>query len=86
MQKSQTSNCCAIPGYDVQFNTWNSMDTAPEKGKRVLIKSRDGEVNVGYRDSSLENINVYLLLQFEINGHPFKFNILDPIQWKEIPY
>ena len=76
----------ALPGVEVIYNTWQSMDTAPEKGKRVLIKSRDGEVHVGYRDSSLDNVNVYLLMEVKINELPLKFNILDPIEWKEIPY
>lgn len=62
---------------------WKSIDSPPPAGKRVLVKSKDGEINIGHLDS--ENNTLWIAFTLEIAGRNYKFNIKEPIEWKHIP-
>lgn len=62
---------------------WNSIEEPPELNKRVLVKSKSGEVNIAHLDPEEENL--WVTFAIEISGKLFKFKVLEPDSWKEIP-
>lgn len=64
---------------------WISVNNPPPRSKRVLVKSKDGSVNIGHLDPELENLNIWIAYMMEIGEKTYKFNILEPIEWREIP-
>ncbi len=62
---------------------WISIENPPEKGKRVLVKSKDGEINIGHLDKEVDD--VWTAFMIEIGGKVYKFNIKEPSQWKNLP-
>lgn len=63
---------------------WKSINEPPEKGYRVLVKSKDGQVSIGHLDKEVADIWVAFTL--DIDGKTYKFNIKEPDLWKPIPY
>lgn len=62
---------------------WISIEYPPEKGKRVLVKSKDGEINIGHVDTEVEGL--WTAFMIEIGGKIYKFNIKEPFQWRDLP-
>lgn len=62
---------------------WVSVDNPPEKGKRVLVKSKDGEINIGHVDT--EVVGLWTAFMIEIGGKVYKFNIKEPFEWTNLP-
>lgn len=70
-------------GDEPMYQGWTSIDNPPEKGKRVLVRSKDGEVNIGHLDN--EVVDLWIAFTLEISGKHYKFNIKEPYQWKPLP-
>lgn len=66
-------------------NHWKSVKSPPEKGRRVLVKNMNGDINVAHLDESLQNIDLWIVFKIEINAQEYKFNVIEPLEWKEIP-
>lgn len=66
-------------------NSWDFLKTLPPRGKRVLVKSEGGEINIGHLDPDFDNLDLWLAYTIELAGKRYKFNIKSVIAWKEIP-
>lgn len=76
-----------------RITEWTSIEHSPSEGKRVLIRSKDKGVNIGHlckgktiSDSDKEPEKDYFVaFTFSVNEKEFKFIILEPVEWRDIP-
>lgn len=61
---------------------YHSVKNPPPKGKRVFVKSKNGELNIGHLDNDVEDL--WVAFEIDIRGRIYKFKIMEPALWKEI--